>query len=61
MKIPTPPWYNAAEGWLLKEGKPVILAVLLVFLLITLWFLIQVWRGKSLIPATAWLTYMAMP
>ena len=61
MKIPTPPWYNATEAWLLKEGRPVILAVLLVFLLITLWFLIQVWQGKSLIPATAWLTYLAMP
>ena len=56
-----PIWYTKAEDILLSHGRPAITVVLLTIILITLYFLIRIWQGRSLVPAATWATYMWLP
>ena len=59
MKAPI--WYTTSESFLLHHGRPAILLALVVLLLITVYFAVRVYRGKSLVPAAFWATYLWMP
>ena len=56
-----PIWYTTAENALLSHGRPAITVVLLTIILITLYFLIRIWHGQSLVPAATWAVYMWLP
>ena len=57
----TPPWYQASESFLLRNGRPAILLALGIVLVVTLYFAVRVVQGKSLVSAAAWATYLYMP
>jgi hypothetical protein len=56
-----PPWYTASENFLEKQGRPVILLIFAIILVITLVMMLRVYQGKSLLPATTWLVYLMLP
>lgn len=56
-----PIWYTKSEQILLAHGRPAITVALLAIILITLYFLIRIWQGHSLVPAATWATYMWLP
>jgi hypothetical protein len=61
VKIPQPIWYTKTEDFLLTQGRPVIMLLLLIIILVSLWFLVRAWQGKELVPAATWLVYMFLP
>ena len=60
MTIKEPPWYTKTEAELLKV-RPLLYIGLIALIGISIFFLVQLIRGKSAIPAAAWVTYMFMP
>ena len=56
-----PIWYTKTESILLAHGRPAITVALLAIILITLYFLIRIWQGRSLVPAATWAVYMWLP
>ena len=56
-----PIWYTKTEQVLLSHGRPAITVALLAILAITLYFLIRIWQGQSLVPAATWATYLWLP
>ncbi len=52
-----PPWYAAAEDWLLARGWPALALIALTIVGITVMLMAN---GKA-IPLAAWLTYLLMP
>lgn len=56
-----PPWYSKVEAVLLG-GRPVLLAAGAAIILVTGFFMFQVWRNdKYAVPFATWLTYLYMP
>lgn len=55
-----PPWYKKVEDELLKVRWLLWLA-LLVLVGVSVYFIIELARGKKAIPAALWVTYMFMP
>jgi hypothetical protein len=56
-----PIWYTKAEDILLAHGRPAVTVALVVILAVTLYFLIRIWQGQSLVPAATWAVYMWLP
>jgi hypothetical protein len=56
-----PIWYTEAEKALLAHGRPAVTVALVVILAVTLYFLIRIWQGQSLVPAATWAVYMWLP
>jgi hypothetical protein len=59
--MPQPIWYTKAEDILLAHGRPAVTVALVVILAVTLYFLIRIWQGQSLVPAATWAVYMWLP
>ena len=55
------PWYHDLERWLLHRGKDGIVAGLLIVAGISLVLAAGVYRGRWVVPATAWLAYLSSP
>ena len=56
-----PPWYTASESFLLSHGRGAILLVLAIVIAVSVFYFVRVYKGKSLIPAATWTTYVLMP
>jgi len=56
-----PIWYKESEKFILNKGKGTILILLVVVILISLFFIVEIKNKRMALPAATWLVYLFMP